>query len=172
MLNAQQIPAASQKAIVDSLSQAAEGCRMKGQYQQAEPLYRQALALAEHFFGSNHLEVAGILNNLGVLFKYTGRFTEAERLYQRALAIMESVLGPDHTEVATLCHNLGGLEHARGRYSKGEPWARRSVKIRNKALGASHPNFVSCQENLHRLALRSSIRVGAGGRESAVASGR
>jgi len=84
--------------------------RIQGCYREAEPLFRQAVALAEEAFGPNHLEVAAILNNLAVLFKYTGRFEEAESLYGRALAIIQESLGANHPDVAAIYHNLGGLD--------------------------------------------------------------
>ena len=86
----------------------------QGEYTRADLLLRRALARAERLFGSDDFDLASILNNLGILYKYQGRYAEAEPLYQRALAIVERVRGPDHPDVASIYHNLGGLEHARG----------------------------------------------------------
>src|SRR5262245_51317255 len=72
----------------------AEAGRVQGRYWEVERLFRQALALAEAAFG-DHLEVATMLNNLGVLYKYMGRFDEAESVYRRALAIFERTSGCD-----------------------------------------------------------------------------
>src|SRR5262245_45850703 len=116
---------AAQQKPLDSLLRAADERREQGLYAQAEPIYRRALELAESAFGAEHPEVAVVLNNLAVLYKYTGNFDEAEALYRRALAITEQVMGTDHLSLATLYHNLGGLEHARGRYAMGETHARR-----------------------------------------------
>src|SRR5262245_32678032 len=44
--------------------------RTQGRYDEAEPILRRALAAAEQAFGSDDLEVATALNNLGVLYKY------------------------------------------------------------------------------------------------------
>ena len=95
---------------IGRLRASAAACMDEGRYRDAEPLLRQALAIAEQVRGRDHLEVATILNDLAVVFKYLGRFTEAGPLYQRALAITQKALGPQHTEVATIYHNLGGLE--------------------------------------------------------------
>ena len=62
-----------------SLSQQAEVCCAQGQYQKAEPLYHQALSLAESICGAEHIEVSTILNNLAAAHKYLGRFAEAGR---------------------------------------------------------------------------------------------
>src|SRR5262245_27500027 len=105
------------KAQARSLCNSADDYRIQGQSPKAEPIYLDALGLAEHAFGPDHPELSGILNNLAVLYKYTGKFEEAEHLYRRALAITERDLGLAHTDAATIYHNLGGLEHARGRYA-------------------------------------------------------
>ncbi len=128
---------------VQSLGDLASLYRVQGRYEEAEPLFHQALDLAERAFGPDDLEVSSVLNNLAVLYKYTGRFAEAGRLYQRALSITEKALGSEHPEVATIYHNLGGLEHASGNFARGEPFARRSVAIREKALGPDHPEVAA-----------------------------
>src|SRR5438105_8970311 len=123
---------ASKSREARSLAVQADTLREQGCYDEAEALFRQAIALAEQAFGPNHLEVAAILNNMAVLLKYTGRFDEAESLYGRALAITQQSHGANHPEVAAIYHNLGGLEHDRGRYAAGEWFARQSVEIRKR----------------------------------------
>jgi tetratricopeptide (TPR) repeat protein len=108
MPNSQANSPADLRSQAHALCNAADTFRVQGHYAEAEPLYREALALAEKLFGPDHAEVSVILNNLAVLYKYTGKFDEAEALYQRALAITEKNLGPDHTEVAIIYHNFSG----------------------------------------------------------------
>lgn len=128
---------------VQSLGDLGTLYRVQGRYDEAEPLFRQGLELAEKAFDPDDLEVSTGLNNLAVLYKYMGRFAEAGPLYQRALSIIEKALGSEHREVATIYHNLGGLEHASGNFARGEPFARRSVAIREKALGPDHPEVAA-----------------------------
>src|SRR6266581_8947992 len=97
----------------------AEAFYSKGMYEKAEVYYLHALAGAEQAFGPDHLKVAMVLNNLGVIYKCLARFAEARRVYERSLAIKEPVLGPEDCDVAVLYHNLGGLEHASGNYARG-----------------------------------------------------
>jgi len=49
-------------------------------YEEAEPLYKRALALNEASFGKDHPEVATNLNNLAELYNETNRLAEAETL--------------------------------------------------------------------------------------------
>jgi tetratricopeptide (TPR) repeat protein len=111
--------------------------RARGAYAAADRLYTAGLADARRQFGPRDPDVAGILNNLGVLRKYQGRFPEAVRFYRRALALLNAE--GDKEALATLYHNLGGIEHSRGRFARGEPYARRSVELREAVLGRHHP---------------------------------
>src|SRR5215510_14106689 len=129
---------ASPAVRVRSLTLRGTQFRDAGRYREAEPLFDEALALAEAVFGADSFEVAAVLNQIGMLGKYDGRFDMAEAAYRRALLIVERKASPDHPLSASLFHNLGGLEHARGRFAEGEPLARRSVEIRERALGPDH----------------------------------
>jgi tetratricopeptide (TPR) repeat protein len=117
--------------------------RILGRYEEAEPLIKRSIEIAEEYFGPESLETAGALNDLGMLYKFNGRFDEAEPLYRRALSILERLLGPEAVELASIYHNLGGLEHARGRHAAGEPHARRSVELRERALGPEHTDVAA-----------------------------
>jgi len=110
--------------------------RVLGAYEDAERTFRIALAFTRRRFGRGDGDVAGILNNLGVLRKYQGRFAEAERFYRKALPTIEA--SGDVDALATLFHNLGGLAHAQERHEQGEPHARRSVELRESLFGSGH----------------------------------
>ena len=117
--------------------------RILGRYEEAEPLIKRSIALAQELFGADSVEMAGALNDLGMLYKFNGRFEDAEPLYRRALSILEHALGPEAVELASIYHNLGGLEHARGRHAAGEPHARRSVELRERAHGPEHTDVAA-----------------------------
>src|SRR5581483_9290802 len=113
--------------------------RALGRHAAANDVLGTALRQAVAWFGARDLDVAGVLNNLGVLRKYEGRYAGAARYYRRALAIVSRSSERRGEAAATLYHNLGGLEHARGRHARGEPHARRSVALREALLGPGHP---------------------------------
>jgi tetratricopeptide (TPR) repeat protein len=107
-----------------------------GAYAAADRGFRTALGEVKRAFGRDDLDVASILNNLGVLRKYQGRFAQAAAFYKRARPLLEKA--GDREALATLFHNLGGIDHARERYAAGEPHARRSVQLREAVLGPNH----------------------------------
>ncbi len=63
---------------VRALESLAASLRLQGRYDEAEALFRRALAEAEEEFGPDAAPVADVLGGLGVTFKYSGRFDEAE----------------------------------------------------------------------------------------------
>lgn len=59
-------------------------------HEEAEPMFREALAIDEAALGKHHPTVASRLNNLAVLLLNMNRNEEAEQLMRRALDILES----------------------------------------------------------------------------------
>jgi tetratricopeptide (TPR) repeat protein len=113
--------------------------RDRGQYAQAEPLLKQALALREQVLGSEHAETATTLYALAWLYIYQGKYGQAEQLVQPALAGFERVLGPEHPEVAAALYILSEAYMYTGRYAQAEPLMQRALAIREQMLGQSHP---------------------------------
>jgi tetratricopeptide (TPR) repeat protein len=72
------------------------------QYAQAEPLFKRALAIAEHDYGSTDLQVAWHLNNLGLLYQAQDQYAWAEPLFHRTLVITEQALNPKRPETVKL----------------------------------------------------------------------
>ena len=71
-----------------------------GQYAQAEPLYKQALAIREKIFNPDHPAIGESLNNLASLYYDQGQYADAEPLYKRSLEIAEKTYGSNHSNVA------------------------------------------------------------------------
>ena len=110
-----------------------------GKYEEAEPLYRRALAGREAALGAEHPDTLMSVNNLAVLLKDMGKYEEAEPLYRRALAGQEAALGAEHPDTLSSVNNLAILLRT---------WAsmRRRAAVpasaggEEAALGAEHPH--------------------------------
>ena len=61
--------------------------RAQGKYAEAEPLFKQALAIKKKVLGSEHPGVATSLENYAALLRKTGRSAEAAKIEARAKAI-------------------------------------------------------------------------------------
>ena len=133
------------------LNQAGYYLRQRARNTEAEPLYRQSLALCEQIYGLDHHEVSIRLNNLARLLQDTSRLTEAEPLMRQVVEIMEKALGPDDPQLATSLNNLAGLLKETNRLTEAEPLMRQVVEIVEKALGPDDPQLATSLNNLAQL---------------------
>ena len=59
----------------------------RGKYAEAEPLYKQSLAIREKDLGPNHPDVASVCENMAKCYRGLGREKEAKELEARARKI-------------------------------------------------------------------------------------
>ena len=73
--------------------------RIKGDYAQAEPLYRRALKGRERILGKNHPDTLESVNNLALLLSDKGDYAQAESLLRRlllGLIAISRAIGREH----------------------------------------------------------------------------
>ena len=133
------------------LNQVASYIADRVQYEEALPLYQQALAINEQTLGPEHPDTARSLNNLALPYKSQGRDEKALPLFERALAINERVLGPRHPDTARSLNNLALLYNSLGKDEEVLPLLKRALDIREKALGLEHPDVANSLNNLAAL---------------------
>ena len=119
-----------------------------GRYEEAEPLYEQALAIAKGSLGDDHPSYATSLNNLAGLYQTLGRYEEAEPLLRQALEIRRRVLGEDHPDYALSLNNLAFLYQTQTRYEEAESLFRQALGIFRRVLGEDHPGYAIGLNNL------------------------
>ena len=89
----------------------------QGKLGEAEPLYKESLAIKKKVFGDEHPQVALGLNNLAVLLEEGfGNYEESYKLKKEALAIRKKVFGDEHPDVAGSLNNLAELLMDQVRY--------------------------------------------------------
>lgn len=113
--------------------------RTLGSYAEAESVLREALELIEGL-GSDLLERARVLNDLGMTLRYAGRLDDAIACYRSALEQMDASGDAASELAASLHHNLGGAEHARGNLDEAERFARWAIELRERLFGPEHPD--------------------------------
>jgi tetratricopeptide (TPR) repeat protein len=133
------------------LHQAGAFLHFHGFYPQSQSLHRQALAVREQVFGSEHPAVAESLNALALLSRFQGDYEQAARFHQQALAIREKTLGPNHPATAQSLNNLGVLYRTQGKYEQAEPLLHRALIINEQSLGSEHPDTLLYLINLAKL---------------------
>ena len=70
--------------------------RSQGRYDDAEPLFEEALSIHRRVLGADHPDTAISLNDLASLYRAQGRYVEAAPMYKEAVEIVERVLGAEH----------------------------------------------------------------------------
>jgi tetratricopeptide (TPR) repeat protein len=131
-----------------TLNNLAELYYYQGRYDQAEPLFLQALELRKRLLGEDHPDIATSLNNLAGLYYYQGRYDQAEPLYLQALELRKRLLGEDHPSVASSLNNLALLYESQGRYDQAEPLYLQALELRKRLLGEDHPHVATSLNNL------------------------
>jgi hypothetical protein len=95
----------------------AELLRATNRLDEAEPLYRRALAIDEQAYGPDHPRVAIPLNNLALLLQARSRLGEAEVLSRRHLEILLKFThstGHEHPNLRAAINNYESLLEAMG----------------------------------------------------------
>jgi tetratricopeptide (TPR) repeat protein len=106
-----------------------------GEYGEAEPLYRRALAILP---ADAPFQRGVMLTNLASTIAYLGNTQESIDLYNDALEIREATLGADHPLVAQTLFNLGGSYALLGDNDRNEAVQRRALAIWRASLTPRH----------------------------------
>src|SRR3954447_64727 len=96
-----------------------------GQYDEAEDLYKRALAWREQNAGPNDLQVAKTLDTLSKMYVDQSRLREAEPLMRRALAIAYKVLPSTDPYVSKLLNDVAVVVEQQGNYVEAEAFYKR-----------------------------------------------
>ncbi|MCH8146654.1 MAG: serine/threonine protein kinase [Planctomycetes bacterium] len=112
----------------------------QGRHDEAEPLFREALALRRESLGEVHPDVSLCLDNLGSFLLTRDRLEEAEPILREGLEIRRELFGDGHVNLATSLENLGLLFQRKGDYGEAESLLLEVLRIRERAHGANHPD--------------------------------
>jgi tetratricopeptide (TPR) repeat protein len=108
-------------------------------YDEAEGLYRRAMAIREKVLGDDHPDVAHTLTNLSLVYSLQRKFGEAEGVLQRALKIQEKALGENDFTVATTLGLLASACLAQGKRQEADALYQRGNSIIEGAMGRKRP---------------------------------
>lgn len=109
-----------------------------GSNQQALPLLRQAVDLAQQTLGKEHATTALYLHALGIVSTAEKLYEQAEESLQQALEIRKKIRGPDHSEVAETLEKLANLACWQGLCTQAFFMTQQALSIKERALGEDH----------------------------------
>ncbi len=125
--------------------------RHLGKYNEARPLYEEALSIKKNLYGVKHPNYATSLNNLAGLLVELDQYNEAEPKYNEAIEIYEKSLGTGHYNYINSKFSLGKLYHKKGNFSKAEQLYRETIPKKKEILGEAHPDYSNSLSNLASL---------------------
>lgn len=132
-----------------TLAELARVRQHQGEYQEAESLYGQAIALLEGVSGKeNQLRLALSLHGLALFYTAMNRFQEAEVLFQRVLLIFAQQGDPDRHLLATALNDLAACYYNQGHYTQAEPLLLQALDLCEHLLSPHHADIGALLHNL------------------------
>ncbi|CAN5950952.1 unnamed protein product [Sphagnum jensenii] len=147
-----------------SLNDLAMVLESQGKADDAEALYKSAIAEREKAdgansikldnrhsqkkFGPEHAAVAIELNNLAVLYRDENRLNESIATYQSVLAIRRKVFGANSEEVAATLNNLSAVYLQKGEDLKALPLLQEALTTMEKTFGPDSSQLIVSLDNL------------------------
>jgi len=142
--------------LLDGLGELASAHFYAGNYDVADSLNREVLAMTRRLYGDRHPRVAEDLMNLGATEQERGHYKEAEQFFRDALARTISFHGEDHFRTAGNLVYLGRALLLQNRYAEAQQAFARSLAIRERVFGARHPYVANTLNEIGSLAIRES----------------
>ena len=126
-------------------------CRLHSESPSAMDYFNVGLKFSKHKNNKtvpDHLEEAGIIQNMGILHKHLGDHQQAKEYYERALSIQLNKLGPDHVDVTKTYHNMGNLHHYLGDHQQAKENYERALSTQLNKLGPDHVHVARTYHNM------------------------
>ncbi len=117
------------------------------------------MASLEKSFGPNHIEVAEVLNSMGLVLKKRADYDGAEEYYKRAIRIVQDTFGhnQEHYKLGIYYNNLADLDRKRNRFDDALQLYQRALTSIEKTLGPQHSEAAEILHNIgqvqHQLGL-------------------
>lgn len=119
-----------------------------GHYDEAVPLFEQALASCRSTLGGEHPDTLTVAGNLGVAYVCTGQRRKGMKLIVATLTARERVLGPMHPDTLTARNALAAAHRINGDADTAVSLAKQVVLQRSRTLGPTHVDTLSSRMGL------------------------
>lgn len=143
------VTAADSIVLTNAINDLAVLLFVRGKYDEAEPLDREALAASAHLLGEDHPATAMTVQNLAQVQQLRGHLDEAEALFRRALAAKRRALGNAHPSVTISLNNLGAfLQRDRAKPEEADTLIREAIALDRQIFGDRHGYVAAGLNNL------------------------
>lgn len=115
----------------------------KGNWPEAEEMYREALRARKKAFGMEHSETLSCMVNLATTYWSQGRWDAAEQLETQVRKIREKELGNDDLDTLTSVSNHASTLWSQGHVKQAEKLWVQVMDARRTKLGHDHPDTLT-----------------------------
>lgn len=119
----------SQESICKTLITDANKAMKKGEFENAEALFQEAVRRLESATGPVHPRIASVLLRLGDFYTSRQKYDEAENQFRRAMSIYENTFGGENLDVAICLQHLAEALYGQGRSQEADEFRMRSKRI-------------------------------------------
>lgn len=144
------IPPTQLASMLETLGEVLSSC---AEYEEAERLYRRALALRQEEGENEEKNISHTLTKLGGVLREKGDYEEAEKTLRETLALTEKTYGPNYPETAAAMETLAALLYTTRDYKEAERLCARALEIREQTLGPEHPDSIMSLSTLGAILL-------------------
>ena len=120
----------------------------KGEYIEAEALYRKVIEINKRVLGAEHKNTLLSMSDLGLLLSNKGEYIEAEKIHRLTLEAQTKVFGLEHVDTIITTTFLATTLYRKGEYKEAEILFRKSLEVEQRDLGLEHSNTISSMNNL------------------------
>jgi tetratricopeptide (TPR) repeat protein len=113
----------------------------RGDSDEAEKFYREALAMNRVLLGEKHPLIASDLENVAMVLSDKGDLVGAEALYRQSLQMRRELQGANHPDVGRTLLNLASLQYDRGNTAEALTNMREVLAIYRKAYASDNPEI-------------------------------
>ncbi len=133
--------------------------RFLADYDRAEQVLREALAVRRRITTPDDISIVMDLNNLAGIVRARGKYAEAAKFYKEAIDVQIRIKGENNANTGILLDNIAVMYLTMGQPEEAEPYQKRALAILEKTLGDHHTstgialgNMAELYRNLSRYA--------------------
>ena len=138
------------KLYADAIYGRAWQLTMLARYDEAEALFRDAIAREAKIYGADSPRTVGTRNAFAIMYLESKRFDEGAKILKELLPVCEKNYGPDHSITTNIVSNLGGALRQQGtpeKIAESGPYYKRALDSVRKKYGGKHPNVARATHN-------------------------
>ncbi len=124
---------------------------LEGKYSEAIILGKESFENRKKLLGAEHIEVANIAQQLGIIEDYNGNYDEAIFYYETALNIKQRLLDSNSYDIMYILNGLGLVYKETGDYDKAIDLYEKALAIAKKILGPENRDTLVIEGNLSNI---------------------